>query len=49
MFVQINPWDGKNLGRESVRKQVEGCLSRLQVSKNFYHHIEATFDHEIKP
>ena len=30
-FTQINPWDGKNLGRESVRKQVEGCLSRLQV------------------
>ena len=33
-FVQINPWDGKNLGRDSVRKQVEGCLSRLQVFKN---------------
>ena len=35
-FTQINPWDGKNLGRESVRKQVEGCLSRLQVLSSPY-------------
>jgi len=31
MATKINPWEGKNFGRESVRKQVEGCLSRLQV------------------
>lgn len=31
MATKINPWEGKNFGRESVRKQVEGCLARLQV------------------
>ena len=29
---KINPWDKKNFGEESIRSQVETCLSRLQVS-----------------
>ena len=31
VLLQVNPWDGKGLGRASVRSQVETCLARLQV------------------
>merc|ERR550525_2049168 len=30
--TKINPWDNKNFGEESIRAQVEGCLSRLKTS-----------------
>lgn len=30
--TKVNPWDGKGLGRASVRSQVETCLARLQVA-----------------
>jgi len=30
--TKINPWDNKNFGEESIRSQVEGCLSRLKAS-----------------
>ena len=29
---KINPWDKKNFGEESIRKQVDTCLARLNVS-----------------
>ena len=28
---KINPWDKKNFGEESIRSQVETCLSRLKT------------------
>ena len=28
---KINPWDKKNFGEESIRKQVDTCLGRLKV------------------
>lgn len=31
MDTKINPWDKKNFGAESIREQVNTCLSRLQV------------------
>ena len=31
LATKVNPWDGRNLGRTSIREQVEGCLARLQV------------------
>ena len=31
MDDKINPWDKKNFGEESIRKQVETCLARLKV------------------
>ena len=34
--MQINPWDGKNFGAESVRQQVETSLKRLKVIRNHY-------------
>ena len=34
--MQINPWDGKNFGAESVRQQVETSLKRLKVVINHY-------------
>ena len=38
--MQINPWDGKNFGAESVRQQVETSLKRLKVKRN--HHCQVT-------
>ena len=37
--MQINPWDGKNFGAESVRQQVETSLKRLKVIKNHYRQV----------
>jgi len=31
MDTKINPWDKKNFGAESIKQQVETCLTRLQV------------------
>jgi aflatoxin B1 aldehyde reductase len=31
MDDKINPWDKKNFGEESIRKQVDTCLARLKV------------------
>eukprot|EP00092_Neocalanus_flemingeri_P012094 GFUD01013038.1.p1 GENE.GFUD01013038.1~~GFUD01013038.1.p1 ORF type:complete len:329 (-),score=132.54 GFUD01013038.1:146-1132(-) len=31
MDDKINPWDKKNFGMESIRKQVDTCLARLKV------------------
>ena len=30
---KVNPWDGKGLGKESVRKQLETSLANLRVKK----------------
>merc|ERR1719477_425337 len=33
MGDKINPWDKKNFGEESIRMQVDTCLTRLKVPK----------------
>ena len=43
---KINPWDKKNFGEESIRSQVETCLTRLKAPSvevtaqllRFHHH-----------
>jgi aryl-alcohol dehydrogenase-like predicted oxidoreductase len=33
MATKVNPWNGKGLGKESVRKQLETSLANMRVKK----------------